>query len=136
MTSEKKCSDEEREAFLADLSAADDWLFDQEMDAPTKVFTDKLSSLKKSFAKFFKRLHEKERRPRMIADLLSHLNQSEHFYSKSMDQSERLIFLTCPSCGYYRDTDDFRISHFFPFHFFLLLPLFFLLRFCLLYLQP
>ena len=92
LTSKKQCSDEEREAFLTDLSAADDWLFDQEMDAPTKVFTDKLSSLKKSFAKFFKRLHEKERRPRVIADLLSHLNQSEHFYSKWLDQSEGLHF--------------------------------------------
>ena len=74
--------DEEREKYLEDLSAADDWLFDQEMDAPAKVFSDKLSSLQKDFSTFFKRLREKEQRPRAIADLLTHLNNSEHFYSK------------------------------------------------------
>ena len=76
-------TDEERQRFLEDLSAADDWLFDQEMDAAAKVFTDKLSSLQKDFSSFFKRLREKEQRPRAIAELLTHLNHSQHFYSKS-----------------------------------------------------
>ena len=67
---------------MENLSAADDWLFDQEMDAPAKVFTDKLSTLKKEFKGFFKRVHEKQQRPRLYAELLSHLNHSEHFYSK------------------------------------------------------
>ena len=81
-------SDEERDTFLESLSAADDWLFDQEMDAPAKIFEDKLNGLKKDFTKFFKRLHEKQQRPRVIAELLNHLNQSEHFYSKSAIESK------------------------------------------------
>lgn len=81
-------TDEEREKFLEDLSAADDWLFDQEMDAPAKVFSEKLTGLRKDFASFFKRLHEKEQRPRAMADLLSRLNQSEHFYTMSKNLSD------------------------------------------------
>ena len=67
---------------MESLTAADDWLFDQEMDAPAKIFTDKLSALKKDFGKFFKRLNEKQQRPKVVADLLSHLNNSENFYGE------------------------------------------------------
>ena len=52
------------------------------MDAPAKIFTDKLSALKKDFGKFFKRLNEKQQRPKVVADLLSHLNNSENFYGE------------------------------------------------------
>jgi len=81
-------TDEERQRFLEDLSAADDWLFDQEMDAAAKVFTDKLSSLQKDFSSFFKRLREKEQRPRAIAELFTHLNHSQHFYTMSKNMSD------------------------------------------------
>jgi len=65
------------------------------MDVPAKVFKDKLAEIKKvrednqmGFKAFFSRLKEKEKRPKVIAELKNVLNNSEHFYAMSKNLSE------------------------------------------------
>ncbi|XP_033106267.1 hypoxia up-regulated protein 1-like [Anneissia japonica] len=74
------CSTEEmREQISASLSEASDWLYDQEYDAPAKLFEDKLKNLTRATKKLEFRVEEKKRRPEAIAALKDALNTSVYF---------------------------------------------------------
>ena len=76
----ESCSTEEqREEMRLKLSAASDWLYEQEPDTKRKAYEDKLSDLQKITKDLQLRVYELQERPKALEALNSIMNYSTHF---------------------------------------------------------
>merc|ERR550532_527617 len=76
---EQCSSEEERAKYVAAMSEASDWLYEQDFDTERKAYEDKLKELKKLTKDLLERVRELKERPQAIDAINSIMNYSRHF---------------------------------------------------------
>merc|ERR1712096_159367 len=86
-------SPQEKEKGMAELSAASDWLYEQE-DAKKSDYNMKVKELAVSMEPLKRRVYELNERPRAFAALRDVINQTEHFlkWVKNLTDTEDPIY--------------------------------------------
>ncbi len=80
-------TEEQREAILASLREASDWLEEDGYAAETKEYKDRLRSLKRVSRSLVRRVTEAAKRPKLVAALTGSLNLSRQFLSQMKNLS-------------------------------------------------
>jgi heat shock protein 4 len=78
----------EREALVAELEVANEWLYEEGFDATAKEFNSKVSKLNETAAPIFVRHYEYTNRPVAISYLLQGFNYTRMFLAKAHNLSE------------------------------------------------
>ena len=79
-------TDKEKEEFSRELTATEDWLYDEGEDQPKKVYVKRLEELKKTGDKVVTREAEWRERPRAFEELASTIIHYEKILAEYKDE--------------------------------------------------